>query len=437
MKATNAIFTPDPIYETGPYRRSRAAYIAQCTLEYFVSILCTDVYLAKLLKFIGCSDAFTGVLSSVASIAFLFQLLTVPMAARLKRVKKPVTALDTASQLLFTALYAVPFLPVSPGAQAAVAAALLLLGYFTFYINQSVAYRWGNAFVSPEHRARFSAGKEMISLSTGVGFTLAAGFATDAFEKRGALPSAFIFLGCVLAAVAAANFICFVKMEDYTLRGGDAAPQRLSDVTAHTFGNPRFRKVTFMVALREFAGCMVNGFMGTYKTQELGLSVSTVQMINVAASMGRFAVSRPFGSYSDRTSYAKGHLLGSLLSAGSFLCGAFTSPGTKWLIVPTGMLSAMSLAGTNQNTFHMIYAFTDGNYIMSALAICNSVRGACGFFGSLLGGRILSAVQRAGSTVLGRTLYGQQLLQALALALQIGVLIYNKAVVCRLTEERK
>ncbi|MBQ6020240.1 MAG: hypothetical protein IJL26_08695 [Clostridia bacterium] len=57
-------------------------------MEYFISLSCTDVYLAKLLKYIGCSDAFTGVLSSAASVTFLLQLFTVPLAARLRRVKK-------------------------------------------------------------------------------------------------------------------------------------------------------------------------------------------------------------------------------------------------------------------------------------------------------------------------------------------------------------
>lgn len=423
-------------YESKPYRRSRAAYIAQCTLEYYISILCTDVYLAKLLKSIGCSDAFTGVLSSVISFAFLFQLLTVPLAARLNGVKKTVTALDTASQLLFTLLYAVPFLPLSPAMKAAAAAALLLSGYFTFYVNQSVAYKWGNSFVSPEHRASFSAGKEMISLITGVGFTLAVGFITDSFEQKNDLSSAFIFLGCVMAAVAAANFICFTRMEDRSLRDA-AAPQRLSDVLAHTLGNPRFRKAAALTALSEFARYTVAGFLGTYKTGELGFSVGQTQLINVAASMGRFAVSKPFGRYSDRRTYAKGYFLGNLLTAASFACGIFTAPGTRWLIVPATVLYHMSFAGTNQNTFHMVYGFVENDYIMPALAINNSIRGVSGFFASLLGSRVLAAVQKAGNTVLGHTLYGQQLLHAAALALTVIALIYNRAVVCRQTEERK
>lgn len=419
----------ETIYASESYRRSRAAYVTQCTTEYFISLSCTDVYLAKLLKHIGCSDAFTGVLSSVASAAFLLQLFTVPLAARLRHVKRTVTALDTASQLMFTSIYAVPFLPFGFGGKAGAAAALLLLGYFTFYVNQSIAYKWGNSFVSPDRRARFSAGKEMVSLLSGVGYSLALGFATDAFEAAGKLPSAFVFLGSVMSAVAAVNLICFLRMQELPLRSG-AENQRFSEIFSHTFRNPRFRRVTFLCALSAFAQSFAGGFAGTYKTQELGFSVGRMQVINTAACLGRFAVSRPFGGYSDRAGYAKGYFLGSLLAAGSFLCGVFTAPGTRLLLIPLSVLYQISLAGTNQNASLMIYSFVENDYITQALAVKNAVCGASSFCAALLGGRILAAVQTAGNTVLGRTVYGQQLLYAIGFVLLCAALVYNRFAVC-------
>ena len=46
------------------YKRSRNAYMAQCTVEYFVSLLVTDAFLAKLLSSIGISDMIIGIISS-------------------------------------------------------------------------------------------------------------------------------------------------------------------------------------------------------------------------------------------------------------------------------------------------------------------------------------------------------------------------------------
>lgn len=101
------------IFETKDYQKSRSAYTAQCMFEYFISLLATDAFLAKLLKDIGLSDALTGLLSSLISFTFLFQLFSIPLAGKLKKIKKPVIVLDTLSQLFFAAMYTVPFLPLS------------------------------------------------------------------------------------------------------------------------------------------------------------------------------------------------------------------------------------------------------------------------------------------------------------------------------------
>ena len=64
------------IYDSPEYKRSRAAYMAQCTFEYFVTILAGDAFLAKLLSEMGIKDSTIGVISSFVSAAFLFQMKT-------------------------------------------------------------------------------------------------------------------------------------------------------------------------------------------------------------------------------------------------------------------------------------------------------------------------------------------------------------------------
>lgn len=62
------------IFSTPDYKRTRKAYVAECTFEYFVSLLVTDAYLSSLLHHMGISDALIGIISSLISFAFLFQL---------------------------------------------------------------------------------------------------------------------------------------------------------------------------------------------------------------------------------------------------------------------------------------------------------------------------------------------------------------------------
>lgn len=64
-------------FNSQEYKRSRGAYMAQCTVEYFVSLLVTDAFLAKLLTSIGISDALTGIISSFITLAFVIQLLSI------------------------------------------------------------------------------------------------------------------------------------------------------------------------------------------------------------------------------------------------------------------------------------------------------------------------------------------------------------------------
>ena len=77
-------------FETKEYKLSRKAYVAQCTFEYFISILVTDAYLAKMLSHQGISDAMIGIISSFVSLAFLFQLSAIFLVDRVKNTKKTV-----------------------------------------------------------------------------------------------------------------------------------------------------------------------------------------------------------------------------------------------------------------------------------------------------------------------------------------------------------
>ena len=92
-------------FDSPDYRRSRNAYTAQCAFEYFVSILVSDAFLAKLLKQIGLDDAAVGVIASLVSFSFLFQLFSILLMQRVRNVKRTVLVADTVSQMLFFGVY--------------------------------------------------------------------------------------------------------------------------------------------------------------------------------------------------------------------------------------------------------------------------------------------------------------------------------------------
>lgn len=417
---------PD-IFNTKEYKTSRRAYSAQCMFEYFISLLSTDAFLAKLLKSIGLSDGTTGILSSLISFLFLFQLFSVPLSGKLKKVKKPIIALDTASQLLFASLYLVPFVSFGMKGKSVLVTGLIVAAYFTLYLNNSICYKWGNSFVSPDRRGSFSATKEMVSLFAGIIFTVTVGFITDRYEAGGNLKGAFLFLAVIMAAVCIFNFICLSLMKDVTLSESNIH-QSIYDTAKYLLRNKNCRRSVILTVLMAFANYTTIGFMGTYKTGELGFTVGQIQLMNIAACMGRFIISKPLGRYSDRASYSKGYFLGAFLSLAAFITGIFVSPGRRWLVILFTAFYQMSFAGTSQNTYNMMYSFADDEYILSAMSVGSSIRGICGFIASLFGSRILTAVQNNGNILFGKTVYAQQVLSGISLILTVITLVFNKKV---------
>ena len=415
-------------FETRAYERSRNAYTAQCAFEYFVSILVSDAFLAKLLKHIGLDDAAVGIIASLVSFSFLFQLLSILLMQRVRNVKRTVLIADTISQTLFFAVYLTPFLPLPPSGRAIAAGAGMLLGYAFKYSVNSILFRWANDYVDPAKRGEFSAVKEMISLISGILFTLAAGFVFDRFESDGDPESGFLVLAAAIFSLNLCCFVCLCLIRRETDRDAETR-KPLREVMGILLRNRDFLHIVVLSCIWEAARYLSVGFLGTYKTEDLAFTVGTVQVINMAANLCRFAVSKPFGRYSDRTSYAHGFRLSLLLAAAGFAVGALTSPSSRWLIVLFTVLYNVSLAGSNQNSFNMTYSYVEPEVMVQAMAVKASVGGIVGFASSIAGSRILASVQAAGNRIGGVPVCGQQILCALSLLLTLAAFVYAKKVV--------
>ena len=169
--------------------------------------------------------------------------------------------------------------------------------------------------------------------------------------------------------------------------------------------------------------------MGTFKTNDLLLSVGTVQIINIAGNIARLLVSKPFGRYSDRTSFAKGFNLALFIIAIGYAVNIFAAPGRVWCIVFFTIMYSVCFAGTNQNSYNIVYNYVNSDYIVSAMSIKNCIGGLLGFLSSLAGGKILSVIQGNGNMFLGMHVYGQQVLSAISLVIILAAFVFNKLVI--------
>ncbi len=416
-------------FNSPDYKRSRKAYVAQQTAEYFVSLLVTDAFLAKLLTSMGISDAMIGIISSFITIAFVFQLMSVFLLRLKVSAKKLVILFDTLSIFFFMFLYFIPFLTPHKTLRTVLVTLSVFGAYVGKYFIYSICFKWANSYVDPTRRARFSANKEMISLFTGMFFTMAVGYIIDKFEALGNIEGGFLFLGIGILILNICNFTCLamIKRDKEEDRIGDRQPLKV--VAKNTLGNKNFRSVIIVGVLTSVASHFTTGFLGVFKTKDLMMSILMVQIVNIIANFARILVSKPIAKYSDKFSYARGMELGFILCATSFIMIMFTTKTTWYFIIIYQILHNCSVAGTNQNSYNIAYSYVDSKYITQAMAIKNCISGICGFISTIAGAKILSVIQANGNMFFGIPVYAQQVLAGITVVIYIIAIIYSRKVV--------
>ncbi len=415
------------------YARSRWAYMIECAFEYFVALLVADSFLSKVLTTLGFTDAQTGLIASFISLAFLFQLLAVPVVQKIRNVKRFSSVIHLVSQLLFMSLYLVPFLPGDPAMRRTLAVVCLMIAYAGNYLVTSIIYRWGNSFVEPHKRAVFGANKEMISLVLGVAVSLTAGYVMDHFELSGRLYGGFLFAAVSMTIFSLCDFICLMLIRNETAPREEKAENRepVAKVMGVLLKNRNFMNATLLHVLWDVALYLSIGFMGTFKLNDLLFTVGQVQIFNLVGCLGRTLLSRPFGRYSDRHSFAAGVELALIVALIAFVFSAFTSGATRYFIVIFTLLYNICMAGMSANLINMTYSYVDQRYFVQANALKSSVAGLSGFLASLMGSAILSKIQAQGNQLWGIPVYGQQVLSAMTIGILAVALLFSHFVIRR------
>lgn len=418
------------VYDSAEYKRSRRAYSLECAFEYFVSLLVTDAFLASLLSHIGLDDSLIGLITSFISVAFLFQLFSVFVVRRITNTKRFTVTFHTASNLLFMCLYLIPFLPFAKQYKEILVIICILAAYFGNYLVTSMIYKWGNSYVDPTKRGVFSAGKEMISLMSGMIVTVLIGYAMDFFDKNENSEGGFVFAAVAILIFSTCDFICLMLIKkDVTPKEEKRETVPMSEIVKNTLGNRAFCNVIILTCLWDIARYTTIGFLGTYRIGELAFTMGATQIINLAGNLGRFALSRPFGAYSDKHSYASGIKLALTIAAVAFGINVFTAPESRYLIIAYTLLFNISTAGTQQNLFNITYSYVDSKYFVEASAIKNSIGGLCGFGASALAGVLLSHIQESGNMLFGIPVYGQQVLSLISFIIIAITVIFTHTVI--------
>lgn len=416
-----------------PYKSSRLLYIIEAALEYFIAIAVGTVYLAKITKQIGLSDSVTGILTSFVSLGCGFQIIAIFLAHK-KPVKRWVTVFHVISQLLFSAMYFVPLLPISKAGQTILLIISLLLAQILHNAINSPKINWYMSLVDENKRGRFTANKEIVSLLGGMVFSFALGQVMDYFTESEKINTGFIICGVMLLFLTGLHTLTLVFAKEKPSEKGKGFKFR---EVISLFKDKTILKVILVFVFWNIASYITTSFMGAYQLNDLGFTTGYSSIIIIVGSLLRAVFSRPIGKFADKFSFCKMLYICFGIEALAFLVASIVAPSNgTYMFVIYYILYCVGCAGVNSSIINLIYDYVDYEKRTSALALVNTASGFAGFFATLAVSPLVEYIQGNGNKLFGLNVYAQQVLALISFVFVILIIIYLVTVISKLKKHQ-
>jgi len=402
-------------------KRSRRLYILQAAFEYHTSIVVTGSFLAVLTRELGFSDSLTGILTSMICLGCLFQLLSI--TCRVPRVKKLVVVCTAANQLLFIALYLLPLLPLPPQVKPPLFVVVILTAYVIYYFVFPKKITWLMSQVEDSQRGVFTANKEIFSLLTGMTFSYLMGALSDHFFALGQGQTAFAIFAAVMVLLMFLNVSCMVFTDERPLPQKPRASLR--QILKEVADNRDVLRMAVMFSLYYIAYYVAIPFYGIYKINELGFSLKFVSLLTIVYSAVRITVSKAWGRYADRRSFAVMLEKCFWILAASLLCVVFAVPSNgAVMFLLHYVLFGIAQGGLNSAQTNMVFDYAPPEKRSDALAVCQAVSGITGFLATLCVSPLVDHIQSSGNMLFGIPVYAQQVMSLLGVLFTVVAIVY-------------
>lgn len=405
---------------TDPLKRSRIMYIIQADLEHLINLLVTGAFLATLTTQLGMSDSLTGIISSFSSLGCLFQMISVIF--RKGSVKKFVVFLSLSNQVLFIILYLIP-LGSAPYLKY-LFIACLFFALFIYNIAHPKKIDWLMSMVDQSKRGVFTANKEIISLVTGIVFNLVMGAVMDYFKLRGETKIALILgavtLFCLSILHVTTLFLTIDKRPSENEQTKFSLKENLS-----FFKEKKTLKLVVIFIFYYVTNYSTHSFYGTYQIKELGFSLTTVSVITIVASIVRILVSRFWGSYADKNSFAKMLCMCLGVTVIAHLFAAFATPSNGLIMFSLyTVFYYISQGGIGSGLINICFDYMPYSKRADFMAFAQALAGLSGFLTTLAISPLVTYIQNSGNKFLGISVYAQQITSIIAVLLGVASVVY-------------
>ena len=406
------------------YKRGRLMYILEAGLEYLISILVADMYLASLTKELGISDSVTGILSSIISLGCLFQLVTTLIHKG--SAKRLVMVLSVVNQLLFMSLYVIPLTGWQGKTKQVVFIVAIVLAYFFYNIAHPKKINWFMSLVDDEKRGRFTAKKEAISLATGVIFNFAMGAVISYYRERN-IRTAFIICGISIFVIMVFHTITMLLTVEKKIPSASDSGEKKSKIGfISVLKDKEILKVTLVFVIWQIATNVASPFYGAYKNNTLKLDpIYGISILSAIYAVARASFSFVWGKYADKYSFAKMLRICFAIAGAAFFINAFCRPENGYVVYTIyHVLNAVAMGGINSALINLCYDYVPPEKRTDALAVSLAISGVCGFVATLCMSPLVSYIQNNNDTIFGMQIYAQQLLSMFACAISMIAVLY-------------
>lgn len=429
-------------------KRSRMWYTLGDSANQTIAQLAGGTFIVTLMSYVGISDANIGILTSLASLAAVFQLMMMRFVNKLPKYKFYV-CFTVLQKLAFSLIYFVPLFTLSGRAKMI----WVVVGYFYAQICTQIGtpanQDWIASLVPSRLRGRYFAIKDSVAVFVTVSVMLIAGIVLDHYKKSH-LTIGFVLIGIMIAILVIVNFVAFSFMKEprlsYTNEDGfemhgtlakraksvhknDSHDSMKSELKS-AFGNRFFRKALGLNCLWMTSFYIAAPFNSSYQIKELALPYTFIMIIGFCSNLFRIYISPKVGRLADRFGMAKVFkysLLGLLLN---YLLTACSLPSNAYIMIPAAaFFSACGWSFIGIGLFGIQLEFLDEKRRMIQLSLLSSISGVYGFLISYLGGKLLDYFQKNPLVIFQKELYAQQILNTLGVVLLLVTFTYTKLVI--------
>ncbi|MCQ2428587.1 MAG: MFS transporter, partial [Clostridia bacterium] len=301
-------------------------------------------------------------------------------------------------------------------------AAMLLLGHVLARISKPAKINWLMSLVPDGRRGVFSANKEIVSLLIGMAFTAAMSRIIDGYEAVGNLNKAYIFIGVTILLLTLLHTLSLIFAKEKTVPEDDK-PEKHS--VLGMLSDKNICAVLAIYVLWGVVSSISRPFYGSYEIDELGFSMTFASLLVILGSFARMLFSRPMGKLGDKKGFLTMLASGLLLETASLVTAAFSTPQNGRILFTASMiLHYTAMAGINSGLVNSIFDYAKPAARTGAIALADFLSGVFGFGVTAAVSPAVNAIQESGNTVLGHSIFAQQLLSAVAAVCCMGMIVF-------------